>query len=205
MSLRRRDLLALAAALSLAPAAFAAPPPPLTPDDTAAVARAVAYLEGLTTAKARFVQTDQRGQTVGGTLYLQRPGRARFEYDPPAGLLITSDGHTVTVANSRLKTFQHYPLSATPLDLFLAKQIRLDRGAKVVAVTHAAGGVQITAADVHGVAQGQITLDFTDAPLRLSGWTISDAQRRTTRVELQGLAPAGELSPDLFVQTRPSW
>ena len=202
--LARRHFLALALAAA-APRALAAAAPALSAQDSATVARAVAYLEGLTTAKGRFVQTDQRGAQAGGTLYLERPGRARFEYDPPAGLVITSDGRTVTVANSRLKTFQHYPLSATPLSLFLAQQIRLDRGAKVTAVTPRADGFSITASDVRGVAQGQIALSFADDPLRLTGWTITDAQRRVTRVDLQGLEPAGNLPIDLFVQARPAW
>jgi outer membrane lipoprotein-sorting protein len=200
----RRSILAFALAAAIAPSAFAAPAP-LSAQDSATVARAVAYLEGLSSAKGRFVQTDQKGGTAGGSLYLERPGKARFEYDPPEGLVITSDGKTVTVANSRLKTFQHYPLSATPLSLFLAKEIRLDRGAKVTAVTPLAGGFAITAGDVRGVSQGQITLNFSDGPLRLSGWTITDAQRRLTRVDLQGLEPVGNLPDSLFVQARPPW
>ncbi len=200
----RRSFLAFTALAAFAPSAFAAAPPSaLSAEDSATVARAVAYLEGLTSAKGRFVQTDQRGDQAGGVIYLERPGRARFEYDPPAGLLITSDGRTVSVSNSRLKTLQHYPLSATPLGLFLAKEIRLDRGARVTAVTARPDGFSITAVDVHGVGRGEIALNFAADPLRLTGWTIIDAQRRVTRVDLQGLEPAGELPPSLFVQSRP--
>jgi outer membrane lipoprotein-sorting protein len=201
----RRSALAFLAIAALSQAAIAAAPPPaLSAEDSATVARAVAYLQGLTSAKGRFTQTDQRGGEATGVLYLARPGRARFEYDPPAGLVITCDGRTVTVANSRLKTLQHYPLSATPLGLFLAKEIRLDRGARVTAVTPTAGGFSITAVDVHGVGQGQIALNFAAAPLRLTGWTITDAQRRVTHVDLQGLEPVGELPPSLFVQATPA-
>jgi outer membrane lipoprotein-sorting protein len=206
VSARRREVLALAVLLAITPSALAgAAEQALSPEDSAVVARAVAYLEGLTSAKGRFVQTDQRGERAGGVLYLQRPGRARFEYAPPSGLVITSDGKTVVVSNPQLKTFQHYPLNATPLGLFLAKQIRLDRGARVTAVARSEGGFAITASDVRGEAQGQITLSFADNPLRLTGWTIADAQRRVTRVDLQDLAPVGDLPADLFVQTRPSW
>jgi len=196
----RRTALALLAIAAMAPAALAASPPPLSAQDSATVAKAVAYLQGLTSAKGRFVQTDQRGGQATGVLYLERPGKARFEYDPPTTLLITSDGRTVSVANSRLKTLQHYPLSATPLGLFLAKEIRLDRGARVTAVTPRPGGFSITAVDVRGVGQGQIALNFGAEPLRLTGWTITDAQRRVTQVELQGLEPTGDLPASLFVQ-----
>src|SRR5271154_4638948 len=114
------------------------------PQDDALVDRAVAYLDGLLAAKGTFQQTDPAGVTVTGTFYLARPGRARFEYNPPSGLLITSDGKTVIMSDSRLKTFQHFALSSTPLALFLADHIRLDRGAKVTRVEHNGSSFSIT-------------------------------------------------------------
>jgi outer membrane lipoprotein-sorting protein len=207
MSATRRSLiLALAAAGAVAAPALAAPAlaqgagarTALAPADQALVARATAYLEGLSQAKARFVQTDGRGQTSQGVVYLKRPGKARFAYDPPSGLLVVSDGGTVSVADSRLKTFDKYPLMATPLSLFLAKTIRFDRGVEVTAVSRAADGFTITARDGRKQTAGQISLSFRDAPLTLVGWSVTDAQRRITRVQLVGLAPASGLDPDLF-------
>jgi outer membrane lipoprotein-sorting protein len=195
---RRLALVALTACLA-SPALTRADP---SPDDQALVARAVAYLDGLTAVKGAFQQTDQKGVSVTGTFYLARPGRARFQYDPPSGLLITSDGKTVVVTDSRLKTFQRVPLSSTPLALFLADHIRLDKGAQIERVDPSAGGYSITARDGHGLAQGQITLYFAEAPLRLSGWAIVDAQGRTTRVSLGALAPLADASPELFSQVQ---
>jgi outer membrane lipoprotein-sorting protein len=197
-AITRRGALAALALVVSAPALAA-----ISPDDEALVAKAVAYLEGLANVKGRFQQTDPRGGVATGTLFLSRPGRARFEYDPPSGLLITSDGKTVTLSDSRLRTFHRYPLSSTPLGLFLAEHIRLDRGAKVTAVTRSGDGFSITARDIHGEARGEITLYFTETPMRLTGWAILDAQRKWTRVALQELAPAPAPDPDLFVQTRP--
>src|SRR4051812_46683436 len=118
---RRTLSLALAAA-ALAGPAFAQPAAPaaLSAADQALVSRAVAYLEGLTEAKARFVQTDARGRATTGQLFMKRPGKARFAYDPPSGLLVVSDGGVVSIHDARLKTFDSYPLGATPLSLFLA-------------------------------------------------------------------------------------
>src|SRR5271154_5949045 len=137
---RRMAFLALAAFLA-APALTRADP---SPEDHALVSRAVAYLDGLTAMKGAFQQTDPKGVSVTGTFYLARPGRARFEYNPPSGLLITSDGKTVTLSDSRLKSFQRFPLSSTPLALFLADHIRLDKGAQVTGVEHNANGFSIT-------------------------------------------------------------
>lgn len=192
---RRSLILALAAGAFAGPALAQAG---LSPEDQQLVSRATAYLEGLTQAKARFLQTDARGQTSQGTVYLKRPGKARFAYDPPSGLLVVSDGGTVSVSDSRLKTFDKYPLMATPLSLFLAKTIRFDRGVQVTAVTRAADGFTITARDGRRHTAGQIALIFRDNPLVLAGWTVTDAQRRETHVQLIDLAPASGLDPDLF-------
>jgi len=201
MTLTRRSLtLALAAAPLAGPALAQAP---LSAADRALVDRAVAYLESLGEAKARFVQTDARGRATTGQLFMKRPGKARFAYDPPSGLLVVSDGGVVSVQDKRLKTFDQYPLGATPLSLFLAKTIRLDKGVTVTRVARMADGFSITARDGKKQTAGEITLTFTDTPLALAGWTVTDAQSRPTRVQLQGLERASGLDGGLFVLKDP--
>lgn len=203
MTLNRRRLLLGLAAAPLAGAAVAQTPTALSAADVALVRRATAYLEGLGEARARFVQTDARGRATQGTVFLKRPGKARFAYDAPSGLLVVSDGATVAVQDTRLKTFDQYPLAATPLSLFLARTIRLDRGVQVTRVARMADGFTLTARDGRRQTAGQITLAFTDAPLTLSGWTVTDAQGRATRVQLTGLARTSGLAPALFVLKDP--
>jgi outer membrane lipoprotein-sorting protein len=202
----RRRLLALAAATAalIAPAAFAAPPAaPLSAEDQALVDKAVAYLQGLDEAHGRFTQTDARGATSQGELYLKRPGKARFAYDPPSGLLVVSDGGAVAIVDNRLKTFNSYPLAATPLSLFLAKTIRLDRGVQVTRVARMSDGFAITARDGGKQTAGQITLSFKDNPMTLAGWTVLDAQGRSTQVTISGLERASGLPSALFVLKDP--
>lgn len=198
---RRRLMLALALAAAAGPAVAQAPG--LAPADQALVDRASAYLQGLSEAKARFTQTDGRGAAATGTVYLKRPGKARFAYDPPSSLLVVSDGGTVSVLNPRLKTFDAFPLFSTPLSLFLAKTIRLDRGVQITGVQRLADGFTITARDGQKKTAGQISLTFTDSPLALAGWTAIDAQGRATRVRLVGLERTSGLDPSLFVLKDP--
>ncbi|CAN7173078.1 outer-membrane lipoprotein carrier protein LolA [Phenylobacterium sp. LjRoot219] len=195
---RRSFVLAIAAGAVAGPALAQPQAPALAPADKALVDKAVAYLEGLTEAKARFVQTAPGGQVSRGVVYLKRPGKARFAYDPPSGLLVVSDGGNVSVADSRLKTFDKYPLVATPLSLFLAKNIRFDRGVQVTGVTRAADGFTISARDGRKQTAGQIALTFRNDPLTLVGWAVTDAQRRVTRVQLLDLAPVSGLDSRLF-------
>jgi outer membrane lipoprotein-sorting protein len=205
MTTRRRLLTLAAATAVLGPlAARAAPPAPaLSADDQALVDKAVAYLEGLTEAQGRFVQSDGRGAPTQGELYLKRPGKARFAYAPPSGLLVVSDGGRVIVSDSRLNTFTAYPLGATPLSLFLAKTIRLDRGVRVTRISRAADGFSITARDGKKETSGQIVLSFTDNPMTLAGWSVTDAQGRTTQVRISGLQRISGLDPALFVLKDP--
>ncbi|WP_068876054.1 MULTISPECIES: outer-membrane lipoprotein carrier protein LolA [unclassified Phenylobacterium] len=201
MTFTRRSLTLALAAAPLAGPALAQTG--LSAADQALVSRAVTYLEGLDEAKARFVQTDARGRATTGQLFMKRPGKARFAYDAPSGLLVVSDGGVVSVQDKRLKTFDQYPLAATPLSLFLAKTIRLDRGVTITRVSRMADGFSITARDGKKETAGQITLTFTDSPLALAGWTVTDAQQRPTRVQLLGLQRTSGLDRSLFVLKDP--
>lgn len=204
-SIGRRGLLAAVsavAALITAPlhagVPDASPPPPLSAADMALVDRATGYLQSLTGVKGAFVQTDARGNVAHGELYLMRPGRARFAYDPPSSLVVISDGRTVSVSDPRLQTVNRYPLWATPLSLFLARQVRLDRGVAVTHVDRFSDGFALTARDAKHKTQGEITLTFGGDPLSLREWSMTDGQGRTTRVKLSDLQTVSDLDPGLF-------
>jgi outer membrane lipoprotein-sorting protein len=194
----RRFALAGIAALAMPLPAMAA----LPAADQALVNKAVAYLQSMKSVKGRFVQTDARGATTQGSIYMQRPGKARFAYDAPSGLTVVSDGARVSVSDKRLKTFNQYPLSSTPLGLLLAKEVRLDRGVEVTKVTRLADGFTLTARDARKQTRGQITLTFTSSPVQLVSWTVTDAQGGSTRVRLNGLT-ASRIDPALFVMKDP--
>ncbi|HZK99770.1 MAG TPA: outer membrane lipoprotein carrier protein LolA [Caulobacteraceae bacterium] len=193
----------LLVAPSSAPAAAASNLPRLSASDEATVRAAAAYLGGLTSVRAHFVQTGARGTTSQGEFYLQRPGKARFDYAPPSGLTIASNGQVVSVLDTRLNSFQSYPLGMTPLSLFLSKEVRLDRGVEVTSVTASSDGFSITARDGRRRSDGQIALYFQRAPLTLLGWTITDAQGASTRVRLTDLSAAGPFDRHLFTLRPP--
>ena len=197
--MRRRQFLACILLAAAAPAAALAAP--LSPDDQALVDRAAAYLDGLSEARGRFVQTDARGGVSEGELYLDRPGKSRFEYQNPATLLVVADGYTVMVLDRRLQTFNRYPLGSTPLGLFLQKHVRLDR-INITGVERFAGGFSITARGGRGTP-GQITLTFSDDPVALKQWSIIDAQGGHTTVRIADLQPTRGLDPALFKLRNP--
>ncbi len=200
MMIKLTRRVALAALLALPTPLWAQTAPqanPLSPDDQALVDKAVAYLQGLSQVKGRFDQTDAKNRNAKGDFFLKRPGKIRLAYDAPNSLLVVSDGARVTMMDTRLQTFDQYPLSFTPLSLFLSKNIRLDKGVKVTKVDHLPDGFSITARDGTRKTAGQIVLTFSENPMTLREWTVVDAQSGTTHVLLSGLKPA-TLSDDLF-------
>jgi outer membrane lipoprotein-sorting protein len=108
------------------------------------------------------------------------------------------------VQDNRLKTFNRYPLGATPLALFLKRHVRLDQKVTVTRVERRSDGFSITARDGAHQAQGQITLVFDDSPLALTSWTIVDAQGGHTTVQLGPLKPTPGLGANLFVLKNPA-
>ena len=178
-------------------------PAALNAEQQALLAKATAYIQGLSSAKGRFVQTDARGTQTQGTFYLQRPGKARFAYDPPAGLLVVSNGNNVNIFDSRLKTFESYPLSKTPLNLLLAREVRLDRGVVITDIRPLADGFTIVAQDAKRQALGKISIDFSNSPVGLMGWTVTDIKGGQIRVRLADFAETSDLDSKLFVLTDP--
>ena len=177
---------------------------PISADDKALVDKAAAYLQGLSEMKGRFEQIDYRGGVTHGDIYLKRPGKARFAYDPPYSLLVISDGLTVVEYDPRLKAITRWPLGATPLSILLAKQVRLDRGVVVTRVDRFIDGFALTARDAHHRSQGEITLTFGDNPTALRGWKMTDSQGKVTEFRLTSFEPVGGLAPNLFQFSAPA-
>lgn len=166
--------------------------------DRAAIAQAQAYLQNLQAAQGTFVETSGANRREG-RFYLQRPGKMRFEYTNPAGLLVVSDGSNVKRYDPRLNVFRQVPLRATPLSTFLARDVRFDRGVRITRVTRMqSGAFAITARDGTRPADGSAILAFAGDPLRLQEWTIVDAQGGRTRTQLTSLRPASGLAASLF-------
>src|SRR5260370_38634600 len=78
------------------------------------------YFNAIRTMKARFVQTNPNGSIIQGTFYVRRPGRLRFEYDPPSQLKIVADGFQVTMWDPTTKDFGQWPIGWTAAS-FLVK------------------------------------------------------------------------------------
>jgi len=200
-------MLALLAALMLAtlPAAsFAAPHAVVLSDaDQATLRAAETYLNGLHTLKAKFLQIGPDGATTTGTAWLDRPGRLRFEYDPPSPLLLVAGQGTVVFRDNKVDQTSNIPMEQTPLGLLLRDRITLSGDVTVTDFQRPPGQLQITVVKTASPDDGSLTLLLSADPLALEGWTVVDAQGRETRVRLSQATLGGDFDPSLFVFVDP--
>jgi outer membrane lipoprotein-sorting protein len=197
---RRTLLLSAAACLPVSLSAIAAPGVKLSPQDQADVGRIEAYLNNVKSLKARFTQVAGDGGVSQGTAWLERPGRMRFQYDPPAPfVLIAAHGQLIFHDESLAQT-SNIPLSRTPLGILLADHVVLSGAVTVSGMQHLPGQIQLTMVRTDSPGDGSLTLIFADPPLMLRQWTVVDAQRRETHVTLYNAQIGGTFDPQLFEQ-----
>lgn len=200
---RRALLLSAAALLPLGLTAQGAPAPARSPQDQADIARIEAYLNGLKSLKAHFMQVAQDGGVSEGTAWLERPGRMRFQYDPPAPFLLIAAHGVLTFHDSALQQTSNIGLSRTPLGILLADKVDLSSSVGVAGIQRLPGQIQITLVRNENPGDGSLTLVFADQPMTLRQWTVVDAQRRETHVTLYNAQLGGSFDPQLFEQISP--
>ncbi|MCH8181769.1 MAG: outer membrane lipoprotein carrier protein LolA [Proteobacteria bacterium] len=170
----------------------------LSAQDKADISRVEDLLNGIQTLQARFTQLSDNGGTAEGVFYLQRPGRLRFEYDPPTPILIVGTGKTIVFYDSRLGQVTYVPIKSTPLGFLVDETISFSGDTEVVRVDREPGALAITLADKKGRRDGTITLIFSDSPLRLRMWRVTDAQGKVTTIALSGMRTNLTLDAELF-------
>lgn len=204
----RRAVVAASLALGaiLLPVSAGAGGPPvavvLTPQDTADLQRVAAYLNNIRTMYARFQQVASNGGVATGQLWMARPGRMRFEYDPPTQILLLADMFYVYYVDKELVEMSKVGLKSTPAWLLLRDPITFD-DLVVTRFDRGANALRITVVEKADPDKGSLTMVFSDRPLALRQWSIVDQQRKTTTVSLSDERFGMALDPKLFVYQDP--
>ena len=165
---------------------------------SAALTEASAALNRIAAVQGRFTQIAPDGSQAVGRIYMQRPGKLRFEYDPPSPLTIVADGSVVAVEDRSMRDIQRVPLRSTPLFYVLKPQVNLEQDARITRVVQQGDNLFVSARDRSGQADGEITITFAGASRELKQWSITDGQRQTTRITLSQVQTAARLDPKLF-------
>lgn len=164
--------------------------------DVSAVER---YFNGLRTMQARFVQSNPGGTVVQGTLSVRRPGRMRFEYDPPSQLKIVADGNQVTMWDIANRDFGQWPIGWTAASFLVKEPMVLQGGDLAVEkVERADGMLQLTLSQARKPQEGKVIVRLAENPMVLRGWTIIDNRGQRVDVSLNGLQTGLQLADSLF-------
>jgi len=193
---RRRDV--TPAPQPAQPGAPAPAPVALSQQQQALVARVEQYLNSITTMKARFLQTAGTGAVSSGTYYVRRPGRLRFEYDPPVPILIVADGTQVTMVDFKQQDFSQWPIGWTAASFLVAENLRLSGDITVTDARLVNGDIQITMYQTKRPNDGRATMIVQDSPMLLKGWAITDAKGNQVSVSLTKVESGIDLSKISF-------
>jgi outer membrane lipoprotein-sorting protein len=170
--------------------------------DQADLDRVSAYLNSIRSMKGGFVQIGPEGDVVQGQFFLAKPGRIRFQYEPPTPTLIVSDGRKVAVANTQLKTIDTYSLSDTPLDIILSDTIDLKKNRNIMGVQHQQDALVIKARSSNFGLHADLSLTFAEPGLELRQWTVVDNQGLSTTVALRETQSGVDIPATEFVLPR---
>jgi outer membrane lipoprotein-sorting protein len=170
----------------------------LSAQDKTDVRRIESYLNAITTLKSRFIQRASTGNLASGTVYISRPGRMRFEYDPPAPILLVADGLFLIYVDKELGQISHVPISSTPLSILVEEDVKLASNHDVALVERGASTLAVTLTMRDDEQSGAVRLFFADSPLALKQWYIRDAQGVEVRVSLLDIERGMDLESELF-------
>ena len=173
-------------------------PAPLTQQDTLELQRIAAYLNNIRTMTARFQQVANNGGVTTGHMWVARPGRMRFEYDPPTPITLLADTASVYYWDKQLNQTSKYELRQTPAWFFLRDPISFGADVVVTRFERLGGIVRVTVVEAAQADTGSLTLDFSENPLTLRQWTVIDQQSKRTIVSLSDLQYGMALDPKLF-------
>ena len=146
------------------------------------------YLMSVQTMTGDFVQVGPDGRRAEGKIFLQKPGRIRFEYNPPSPIELIADGNSLVVRDRMLATQDLYPLSQTPLRFLLADRIDLLRETNVVSVSADETFISLQIEEKHTLGgTHKVLLMFSAKDTQLKQWTVTDPQGYDTTVALYNL------------------
>lgn len=191
------------------------PPTPIIPDprrnqpanifatfdanQKAQAAKVSNYLSSLQQLTGNFVQVGPDGSKTRGDFYIMKPGKVRFEYDPPTPIAIIADGSSLAVRDRKLATQDIYPLSQTPLRFLLSDRIDLLKDTNVVSVTADDVFISVTIEEKQAlIGTSRLMLMIGAKDGQLKQWTVTDPQGYDTTVAVYNLDASKKVDPGLF-------
>mgnify|MGYP003628099423 FL=1 len=171
----------------------------ITAQDRADIARIEQYLNRVESMRSNFVQLSSGGRFAEGTIYIERPKRLRLEYRKPSNIQVYANGNWLAHVDTDLEAVWHVPLKSTPAAFLVRDAIKLSGDVTVERVIRDARTISVSLIQTEEPDAGRFVLTFSDAPLALRKWTVTDAQGISTSVTLVAPAFNVAIPRDVFV------
>ncbi|MBN9454839.1 MAG: outer membrane lipoprotein carrier protein LolA [Bosea sp.] len=173
-------------------------PPPATQEE--AVERLNAYLNSFQTLQGNFIQHASNGRRLEGRIYIQRPGKMRFEYEPPTTTEVIADGTSVAIRDKRLATQDLYSIGQTPLKFLVREKMDLAREGTLKGASIDGDLLTVRLEDRSTLGgTSKITLKFDLVANELRQWVVVDPQGYETAISLYNLDTRRRPDPQNFV------
>ena len=156
------------------------------------------YLNTLDKVRGRFIQISSDGGTAEGVFFVDRPGKMRFDYDPPVPILMIADNSTFVYYDQELEEATLIPLWSTPLWFLLDEETRLNDRVLVKHISQGPNLTTYTLIDPEGDQSGELDLVFNNQPWQLKQWVVRDSHGVTTEITLVNVQTGVEIDEDRF-------
>lgn len=163
--------------------AFAVPSHAGEDEDIALVEQ---YLTSLKSLVASFQQVESDGRTATGKFFLKRPGKMRWQYDPPAPILLVSNGTTITYYDADMDQVNYIPVDESLASFIAEPTIKLDsESTKLTDFEHKEGLIRATIVRREDPDAGSLTLVFHDNPIAIHQMKVRDASGKKNTVTFE--------------------
>ena len=163
------------------------------------VLRVEKYLNSIHTLQAKLIQISSTGEVETGEILIKKPGQMRFQYDPPSSHLVMASGLLLVIIDKKSNGEpQRYLTSQTPIGYLLNKNVNLTNNITTKSVFIESDRIHIVLADDKKPRSGQLELIFSQHPINLKEWSITNYSGEETRVLLEKVLINKPLNKELF-------
>jgi len=153
------------------------------------------YLGDIRTLQANFSQTNNMEDIMTGALFLKKPGKIRFSYDPPNNLQIVTKQQAVLIFDPKNSGSGPltYPMSSTPLGFLIKNDLSslIGENGEVFELD------DFIFLKVRN-SQSTLRIEFSKNPLSLSGWEFKNQVGETIKVTLNNIKKNNYISNEIF-------
>lgn len=173
--------------------------PEFSATQQARITEAETYMNRIKSLIADYVQIAPDGALTSGKMYLMRPGKMRWQYDPPTPILMIANGTFLTFIDYELNQVTNVPLDQTLAGFLARNDIEFGKDVVVTDVEEKPGSLRLTLVQQARPDDGTLKLEFALNPMQLRNFVIKDAVGQETTVSLNNAQFDVPLDGSLFV------